>query len=125
MNGDESPRLIDLGRSIESPIRRGLFKLVENPLGKMLSLGALNKLYADSQAADDGGNYFASILRLLNVEYDLSDEDVAKIPADGPVLIVANHPFGAIERVILGELLTRRRPDVRLLGNHRLAEIPE
>lgn len=125
MNGEESPRLIDLGRSIESPIGRGLFKLVESPLGKMFSLSAINRLYAESLSLEGAQNYFASILRVLNVEYELSDEDLAKIPENGPVVVVANHPFGAIEGVILGQILTRRRPDVRLLGNHWLAEVPE
>src|SRR5690349_14449960 len=126
MNGDgSSPRLIDLGRSIESPLRRSLFKLVENPLGRMLSLPAINKVYVDTLACGDTRNYFASILRVLNVDYELSPADAAKVPASGPLVIVANHPFGAIEGVILGEILTGVRPDVRLLGNHWLHEVPE
>src|SRR4051794_38069523 len=125
MNGTESPRLIDLGRSIESPIRRGLFKLVESPLRRMLSLSTINRLYAESLTYGDTRNYFASILRVLNVEDQLTDEDAAKIPTTSPVVIVANHPFGAIEGVILGEILTAIRPDVRLLGNHWLSEVPE
>jgi putative hemolysin len=132
MNGDESPRLIDLGRSIESPLGRGLWKLVQSPVGRMLSLSAINRiyvesnrLYAESRSLEGGANYFASLRRVLNVQYSLSDEDLAKIPATGPVVVVANHPFGAIEGVILGEILTRARPDVRLLGNHWLGEIPE
>jgi putative hemolysin len=125
MNGAQSPRLIDLGRSIESPIGRGLFRLVESPLGRMLSLSTINRLYAESLSLDGAQNYFTSILRVLNVDCELSDEDLAKIPEKGPVMVVANHPFGAIEGVILGQILTRRRPDIRLLGNHWLAEVPE
>jgi putative hemolysin len=91
----------------------------------MFSLSAINRLYVESLSLEGAQNYFASILRVLNVEYALSDEDLAKIPESGPVLIVANHPFGAIEGVILGQILTQRRQDVRLLGNHWLAEVPE
>src|SRR6476620_6962539 len=112
MNGNETPRLIDLGRSIESPIRRGLFKLVESPLGRMFSLSAINRLYAETLTCGDTRNYFAAILRVLNVEYDLSPDHAAKIPTTGPLVIVSNHPVGAIEGVILGEILTSIRPDV-------------
>ena len=80
MNGEESPRLIDLGRSIESPIGRGLFKLVELPLGKMFSLAEVNRLYAESLAVDGARNYFASIQRVLNVEYELDD---GRVPPSG------------------------------------------
>jgi putative hemolysin len=125
MSGEQAPRLIDLGRSIESPFGRGLYKLVQNPLGRMLSLGTINRLYEQSRASTDGERYFSSILRVLNVEYDLADEDAAKIPTSGPVVVVANHPFGAMDAVILGDILGHVRADARLLGNPWLAEIPE
>jgi putative hemolysin len=125
MNGEQAPQLIDFGRSIESPIGRGLFRLVQSPLRRMLSVSAINRLYQKSQPLGGADNTFSSILGVLGVEYDLSQEDLAKIPTSGPVLVVANHPFGAIDAVILGDILTSVRPDVRLLGNHWLAEIPE
>src|SRR5437762_1156729 len=115
MSGEQAPQLIDLGKTIESPLGRGLYRLVENPLKRMLSLGAINRLYVQSRTLEDAPNYFSSILRVLSVEYDLADEDLAKIPAAGPVVVVANHPFGAMDAVILGDVLTHVRPDLRLL----------
>jgi putative hemolysin len=125
MNGEQAPQLIDLGKSIESPIGRGLFRLVQSPLRRMLSVTAINRLYEQSQPLGGADNTFSSILGVLGVEYDLSQEDLAKIPTSGPVMLVANHPFGAIDAVILGDILTSVRPDIRLLSNHWLAEIPE
>src|SRR3954468_9644066 len=125
MSSEQAPRLIDLGKSIESPFGRGLYRLVENPLGRMLSLGTINRLYEQSRAGVPSERYFSSTLRLLNVEYDLAAEDAAKIPTSGPVVVVANHPFGAMDAVILGDILGSVRADARLLGNQWLAEIPE
>ena len=85
----------------------------------MLSLSTFNRLYAESSLDDDGGaaqsgNYFRKVLEVLNIEYTLSDEDRAKIPTSGPVVVVANHPFGGADGVVLGDLLTgvrvRRAP---------------
>src|SRR3954470_16965908 len=104
MSGEQAPPLIDLGKSIESPFGRGLYRLVENPLGRMLSLRTIDRLYEQSRAAG-GERGFAAILRVLHIEYDLADEDAAKIPASGPVVVVANHPFGAMDAVILGDIL--------------------
>jgi putative hemolysin len=125
LSSDEAPRLIDLRNAIENPVGRTLYRLVESPIDRMLSLTTINKLYLESLALDHHPNYFASALRVLNIEYDLSDEDRAKIPTEGPVVVVANHPFGAVDGVVLGDVLSRLRGDVRLLGNHWLAEIPE
>src|SRR4051794_9590511 len=125
MLSTDAPRLIDLRSTIESPVGRTLFRLVESPIDRMLSVSTINKLYRESLALRHYPNYFSSALRVLNIEYDLTDEDRAKIPTEGPVLVVANHPFGGIDGVVLGDILCRLRPDVRLLGNHWLAEIPE
>jgi putative hemolysin len=124
---DDAPtsRLIDLKGSIRAPLGRTLFKLVEQPVERVLSVSRINRLYAESRGRYDQVNYFPTVLSVLDIEYELSDEDRQKIPTEGPVVIVANHPFGAIEGVILGDLLTRRRNDVRLMGNHLLARVPE
>jgi putative hemolysin len=128
---DSAPRLIDLKSGINGPVKRSLFRLIERPVETMLSLGAINRAYARSlslqQERDqhEGGDYFRTVLRTLDISYDLTDEDRAKIPATGPVVVVANHPFGALDGVILGDILTGIRPDVRLMGNHLLASVPQ
>ncbi len=116
-------RLIDLKEAIRGPVGRTLFRFVEHPVERVLSLSRINRLYAESRGHQ--GNYFPTVLNVLDIQYQLSDEDREKIPSDGPLVVVANHPFGAIEGVILGDLLTRRRPDVRLMGNHLLRRVPE
>ena len=51
--------------------------------------------------------------------------DQARIPASGPVVVVANHPYGVLDGAILTVLLTRVRPDVKVLTNSLLADVPE
>jgi putative hemolysin len=123
---DSAPRLIDLRNGINGPVKRSLFRLIEGPVEKVLSLGAINQAYARSLSLQQQGedrDYFSTVLRTLDISYQLSDEDRAKIPTSGPVLVVANHPFGALDGVILGDILTGVRPDVRLQGNHLLASV--
>jgi putative hemolysin len=117
-------RLIDLGSAIRGPIRRGMFRVVEKPVERLLSIPAINQLFTESRKGQSPG-YFSKALRLLNVSYDLSTEDVAKIPLHGPLVVVANHPFGALDGLILCDLLSRVRSDTRLLGNRLLGRIPE
>jgi len=51
--------------------------------------------------------------------------DHARIPAAGPVVVVANHPYGVLDGAILTVLLTRVRPDVKVLTNFLLSDVPE
>lgn len=61
----------------------------------------------------------------LDVQYEVSEDDLKRIPAEGPLLVISNHPFGGIEGLILGSLLTSIREDVKLMGNYLLNSIPE
>ena len=118
-------RLVDLSADIAHPVMRTFVRLLGSPLERLLSISELNRLYADVSPAAGDRNYFATALRSLRVSYDLPPEDIGKIPAMGPLLVVANHPFGGIDGLILGDILTQVRPDFRLLANRLLFGIPE
>ncbi len=45
--------------------------------------------------------------------------------AKGPVIVVANHPFGGIETVILASILRKMRVDVKFMANYLLNAVPE
>ncbi len=123
---DERPaRLIDLGAAIHNPIGRTLFRLIKNPIEQAFSLSAINNIYSLASPSPADRSYFATALRTAGMSYDLAPEDLAKIPATGPLVVVANHPFGVADGLIVGDVLTQVRPDFRLLANRLLQQIPE
>jgi putative hemolysin len=61
----------------------------------------------------------------MQVHYDVSDRDLARIPKQGPCVVVANHPFGGIEGLILSSLLRTARTDVKFMANFLLERIPD
>ncbi|WP_043113821.1 lysophospholipid acyltransferase family protein [Solimonas soli] len=64
-------------------------------------------------------------LDALGIDYRLRAGRLEDIPAEGPLLVVANHPYGAAEGLALADLFLRRRRDVRLLANTLLQTLPE
>ena len=109
------------------PANRSLVQLTPalRPLSRLLNLDQVNQTYAAATGARDWNQFVARVLEHLNVTYRLSREDMARIPRTGPVLLVANHPFGCIEGIVLAHLLAQVRPDVKIMANHLLARIPE
>jgi putative hemolysin len=63
-------------------------------------------------------------LENLDIRYDIPDQDRSRIPTKGGALIVANHPFGFLEGLILLALLEEIRSDYRIIANSLLARVP-
>lgn len=112
----------DLWNSVA--LRNSLFSSVNPILEKFLSLGRLRELYRDVRWSD-GTNIFNRILQKMHVTCAVTDTDLARVPTAGATLAVANHPFGILDGILLGALLLRVRPDLKILTNYLLTGIPE
>jgi putative hemolysin len=66
-----------------------------------------------------------NLLSVMRIRLRVSSADQARIPARGPVVAVASHPYGVLESAIVSVLLTRIRPDVKILTSPVRAGIPE
>ena len=65
------------------------------------------------------------ILSGLGITLEVAEERRKRIPRTGPLVVVANHPFGGVEAAALASLLRSVRPDVKFLANHMLSRAPE
>jgi putative hemolysin len=106
--------------------------LTERPLlpglpgfaGKFIPMEQARELYRRVRSAPQGFRLEA-LLAEMKVKLDVPPADLARIPAKGPLVAVANHPFGVLDGAALGVLLSRVRPDVKILTNSLLESIPE
>lgn len=94
-------------------------------LGRFLSLPKLDHVCQEARRLGEEDSFYSRLLRSLAVTCQCPPEDLKRIPATGPVIVVANHPFGLIEGPLMGDLLTRLRPDIRFLANSLLTAVPE
>src|SRR5690348_6563540 len=111
-------------RAADSAARKTLFPSFNPILAKLLSLDKVRDVYELSRDAD-GTNIFDRILKHMNVVCAVRDSDLARIPATGPCVAVVNHPFGILDGILLGALLLRVRPDLKILTNYMLTGVPE
>ncbi|WP_309385777.1 lysophospholipid acyltransferase family protein [Cerasicoccus frondis] len=105
--------------------QRTLYSLGGKPLEDFAGISALNMYYRRVTEDHSTINFYERALRALNVAYEISDEDLAKIPREGPTLVVSNHPFGMVDGVVFGALLTSIRDDSKLLANYLLTKMTE
>lgn len=104
--------------------RRGrLARPLVRTLGRWSGLESASAFLA-ANATLRGQAFVAAALRHLQADYRVEPEDLARIPASGRLLVVANHPSGALDALALLHLLGRVRSDVRIVANDLLAAIP-
>ena len=94
-------------------------------LSKLLKLQDLDQFYSATRECAPGSEFVAEVLNRLRICVDISPEDLARIPKTGPVVAVANHPFGMAEAIAATWLLARHRADFRVLANDMLGALPE
>ncbi len=91
----------------------------------------LRRLYAQviserKCGQDIGENIFGTFMHKLKVELVVDNDDaLAEIPKSGPVLFIANHPYGAVDGIILGNVALRARPDTKIVTIDALCRAPE
>lgn len=113
-------KLIDL-----KPLMPRFFCGISSSIEHVLKLDRINEIHrAMDIVPKSSDNFFEGALKALGISLLVDDSDLDRIPETGPLVIVANHPFGGVDGVALGALLRRRRQDVRVLGNHLLDRIP-
>ena len=102
-----------------------LSRLIEGGIERAFALEQLDQIYRGLPPARGPADFLGHVLEAFGVNYRVPPEDADRVPATGPVIAVANQPFGAIEALVLTHLLLQRRPDVRVLANHFLHRVPD
>lgn len=103
---------------------KGQFGLrVANWILNLLDINKVNDIqsrYPDLK----GPSFSEKVLEEVGVKYELPQEDLKNIPAEGGFITVSNHHFGSIDGLILNAVVGSRRPDYKLLTTFLLALIP-
>lgn len=101
-----------------------LMRPFEPQLKRFLFTDKLIECY-QSVAAASGTDFAEGLLRSLDIAYDVEPDDVRRIPKTGPAILVANHPFGFLEGMVLMPLLRGVRTDYRIVVNHLLGSVEQ
>jgi putative hemolysin len=106
----------------DPPLKRGVIRLVETATGQP----RLKKMYLDNQRYPrPNENFFQAAVRKLALDVRYAAAALAGIPKSGAVVVVANHPYGVLDGIVVSWLISKVRSDFVVLTNAVLMGTPE
>lgn len=98
---------------------------IEPALDRLLIPDRVMRAFESARQCGGGAEFARALLDYLNICFAAPEADRLRVPASGPTVVVANHPFGLVEGLVLMALLDGARPDSKILANSVLGGIDE
>lgn len=121
----KNKNIFNLDLKLDNELMDNLYKSIQPAIEKIIGVPGLMDIYNGGVAQNTPEKFSDAILRHMDIQCEISEQDLARIPKNGKIVVIANHPFGGIEGIIMGAILQRVRPDVKIMANYVLSVVPE
>ena len=116
-------RRLSYSGTFTNPFKVLTIRAIEWATAKVKLLGMIRSFERDG--APVGVAFWTKAIRHMGIRIDTPPEEIALIPKTGPLVVLANHPHGLVDGMIMAEMVSRVRPDFRILTRSLLTGIPE
>jgi putative hemolysin len=116
-------RRLSYAGTFTNPFKVFTIRAIEWATAKITLLSLIRKF--ERSGAPFGSPFWPKALRQMGIRIDTPPEEIAHIPATGAVVVVANHPHGLVDGMVLAEMVNRVRSDFKILTRSLLTGIPE
>ncbi|MES2667873.1 MAG: lysophospholipid acyltransferase family protein [Pseudomonadota bacterium] len=110
----DSTRDISYASSARSRPARAVIRVLENATGR---LSLIRRAAGYEAEVAQGRSFWQVIPDRYGLTLDVAAGALADIPATGPLVLIANHPYGILDGLMMGHLLDAVRGDFRILAN--------
>lgn len=114
---------LSYANTFTNPFKVGVIRVMEWSTGKIPLLRLIRQF--EREGVVSGQPFFTRALQLMQIDVLTPKEQIAKMPATGPMIVVANHPHGLVDGLVLAELIGKVREDYKILTRSLLTGIPE
>ncbi len=76
--------------------------------------------FLEEHSGLEGLDFIEKVLEYFDLDYTVSRKELENIPPTGRVVIIANHPLGALDALSLIQMVSSVRKDVKVVANDML-----
>ena len=116
-------RKLSYANTFENPLQRITIQTIELLTARLRILRRIRKF--EAQGVPFGQPFWKQALDTMGIKLLTPEEQIARIPKDGPIVVTSNHPHGLIDGMILGELIGQVRTDYKILTRSLLTGVAE
>lgn len=116
-------RRLSYAGTFTNPWKAGTIRVIEWMTGKFRLLRLIRRFEALGPV--EGLAFWQRALDIMGIAVTTPPDQVARIPAAGPVVVVANHPHGLVDGLVMARLVMQVRGDFKILTRSLLTGIPE
>ncbi len=116
-------RRLSYAGTFTNPFKAGSIRAIEWLTAKVQLLSLIRSF--EKSGAPHGSPFWPKAIKHMGIRIDTPEDEIARIPKTGPVVVVANHPSGLVDGMIMAEMVNRVRSDFRILTRSLLTGIPE
>ena len=116
-------RRLSYSGTFTNPFKVGTIRVVEWLTAKLYLLSLIRSF--ERTGAPIGVTFWSKAVRHMGIRIDTPADEIARIPATGALVVVANHPHGLVDGMVMAEMVSRVRSDFRILTRSLLTGIPE
>ncbi len=107
-------RDITYANSVRSKPGRAFVKLLENATGR---IGLIKRADGYEDDVAGGADFWDVIRARYGLSLKVTRGSLENIPRTGPLVLVANHPYGILDGLMMGHILSQTRGDFRILAH--------
>ncbi|MFN3971631.1 MAG: lysophospholipid acyltransferase family protein [Gemmobacter sp.] len=116
-------RRLSYAGTFSNPVKANTIRAIEWMTAKLTLLRLIRDF--ERKGAPFGPPFWPAAIAHMGIRIDTPPEEIARIPATGPLVVVANHPSGVVDGMVMAEMINRVRPDFKILTRSLLTGIPE
>ncbi len=109
--------------TFKNPVKANTIRALEWLTAKITLLRLIRDF--ERTGAPVGAPFWPKAIKQMGITIQTPPEEIALIPATGPLVVVSNHPSGLVDGMVLAEMVTRVRSDFKILTRSLLTGIPE